>query len=409
MFVIFLFLILHIMKNLTKVIMIFVILVWLVFSNYIVTANYEKPIAPSWLSTDILNSANTILDTVYNKRTNATKYPTEQSYIAYLDRVIGALNALKSNFSSTDTRFILVTYLSSWLTNIKISIINDTNLLNSITNIINDWNSTTSPWTSTWNCLLNTNDLIWWEKYIDTNNFTLISGNEISVKFYLLNWVYKKLSVKCNNWVTSINNNVTTIYTCNQWYSATNWVCNPLPIWYYSTSSGNLTLACTNKPTNSTYTSAWIWINNCTWWCNTGYTQSWSTCIINCTSNSSYSCYSGNLYWYDSCGKIWSLKLSCSNWCSWNSCTTPSNCGTLNNKYWCAGQGAWTLVFSGNFGYTSASQCQDKCNSYWTSVGCCEWIGNPSHIGYWYCLGRKWKLGYATYDFLWSYRATTCQ
>jgi len=81
----------------------------------------------------------------------------------------------------------------------------------------------------------------------------------------------------------------------------------------------------------------------------------------------------------------------------------------LNKKYWCAGEGAWTLVFSGNFGYTTASQCQAKCNTYWTSVGCCEWIGDPSHISYGFCLGRQWTWGYKTYDFLWSYRAAQCK
>jgi hypothetical protein len=59
----------------------------------------------------MINSVNTILDAVYNKKSNKTKFPTDESYVAYLDKVNLALNNLKNNFSSTDTKYIIVTYL----------------------------------------------------------------------------------------------------------------------------------------------------------------------------------------------------------------------------------------------------------------------------------------------------------
>jgi hypothetical protein len=56
---------------------------------------------------------NNILDTVYNKKDNKTKFPTEDSYIAYLDKVNLALNNLKNTFSSTNFKYIILEYLSS--------------------------------------------------------------------------------------------------------------------------------------------------------------------------------------------------------------------------------------------------------------------------------------------------------
>ncbi len=347
------------MKHLTKYILAFVVLVWFLFTNFIVTASYEKPTAPTWLSQSILNSANVILDSVYNKRTNTTKYPTEESYIAYLDKVINALNNLKNNFSSSDTRYILVTYLSSWLTNIKYSVLNDDNLLNSISNIINDWNNST--WTASWNCILNTNDLIWWEKYIDTDNFTLTNWNEIYAKFYLLNWVYKRLSIKCNNWIKSINTNETAMYSCNQWYNATNWICvvnNVVSTVYFdwngwiwhspvskATTQNSAIWTLPSNPTREWYIFNW-WFTASTWWTQItestiysstsattyyaqwGYTYSWNNPVWGwCTATLSWS--------VASCGKIRKIEcirndsvVSADSFCSWTKPVANLACET---------------------------------------------------------------------------------
>jgi hypothetical protein len=65
------------------------------------------------LKSDIIKSANTILDSVYNKRTNKTKFPTLESYIVYIDKVNDKLKILKNTFSTSDFRYVLISYLST--------------------------------------------------------------------------------------------------------------------------------------------------------------------------------------------------------------------------------------------------------------------------------------------------------
>jgi hypothetical protein len=65
------------------------------------------------MKSEIIKSANTILDSVYNKRTNKTKYPTLESYIVYIDKVNDKLKVLKNTFISSDSRHILITYVIS--------------------------------------------------------------------------------------------------------------------------------------------------------------------------------------------------------------------------------------------------------------------------------------------------------
>gem|GEM_PF-5605795 len=50
-------------------------------------SSYEKPTQPAELSTEITQKANDILDIIYEKRTNTTKYPTTTNYIEYLNKV----------------------------------------------------------------------------------------------------------------------------------------------------------------------------------------------------------------------------------------------------------------------------------------------------------------------------------
>lgn len=112
-------------------------------SDYSTFAGYERPPVPSELSSNIITSANNIFDTIYNKKNNLNKYPTDQSYIDYLNRITISLNNLKNTFSSTDLKYIIITYLNSWINNIRLSVQNDNNFLDSLSDIINDNNSET--------------------------------------------------------------------------------------------------------------------------------------------------------------------------------------------------------------------------------------------------------------------------
>jgi hypothetical protein len=55
--------------------------------NSIVNANYDKPIAPDGLSDSVINKVENILDVIYNKKNDLNKYPTQEVYITYLDRM----------------------------------------------------------------------------------------------------------------------------------------------------------------------------------------------------------------------------------------------------------------------------------------------------------------------------------
>jgi len=85
------------------------------------------------------------------------------------------------------------------------------------------------------------------------------------------------------NWTNSCS----ATYTQKCWidlYEPSSWTCSAVWTWYYSTNYNNVKYSCTNKPSNSSYTSDGNWSNSCNWSCNTGFNQSWSYC----TSSSSW-------------------------------------------------------------------------------------------------------------------------
>lgn len=62
--------------------------------------------------------------------------------------------------------------------------------------------------------------------------------------------------------------------------------------------------------------------------CDPGYLCNDSTgvCELNCVSHSTYACYSGDVYWYDSCGNMEDLKSDCtsSQTCESGTCVSPT-------------------------------------------------------------------------------------
>lgn len=67
--------------------------------------------------------------------------------------------------------------------------------------------------------------------------------------------------------------------SCTLDFYKTGLVCSFVGIGYYSPIGDNNRYACTNKPTNSTYTGSGGGANNCPWSCDSGYTQSGSSCV----------------------------------------------------------------------------------------------------------------------------------
>ncbi|MDD3302833.1 MAG: hypothetical protein PHN31_04695 [Candidatus Gracilibacteria bacterium] len=132
------------MKQIKKILALLLVMGLTMIISQMVYGSYEKPTQPAELSTEITQKANDILDIIYEKRTNTTKYPTTTSYISYLSRVNYSLDNLKSSFNTSDLRYVLLTYLTTGVSNIKVSVQNDSSsLLDSIGDIIND-DTTTS-------------------------------------------------------------------------------------------------------------------------------------------------------------------------------------------------------------------------------------------------------------------------
>jgi hypothetical protein len=368
------------MKYITKVLMIFIVLVLFLFTSFVVTASYNKPTAPSWLSTEIISAVNNILDIVYNKKNNKTKFPTDESYISYLDKVNVKLNELKNTFSSTDTRYMIVTYLSDWLTNIKSSVQNDTSFIDWLWNIVNDdtlmsWTwistSTSTTWTAsinntgtTWvnwvSCIFKTNEMILWEKYIDTNNFVLVSWKQISAKFYLLNWDYKKLTIKCDNWVKSINTSINPVYWCKSWYSINNWVCEiSTNIWTTSTIWNSQieyvwipNLTYTHHYQESTNRDQYYWVNNWKRYNNSPYNECW---YIDMWGISDYQCSGGYSVQNSSTdNEKWLLKWECKS-SDWQKVAYCYGIKDVNALCW---SNNWKIVINNLFNQESSDNCK---------------------------------------------------
>jgi hypothetical protein len=95
-------------KKIFASISLFVLLTTNTLSSF---ANYDKPIAPSNINSSTVTAMDKILDTVYAKKDNKVKYPTDSSFTSYLDKVNTALNSIKAKLESTDIRYSIVDYI----------------------------------------------------------------------------------------------------------------------------------------------------------------------------------------------------------------------------------------------------------------------------------------------------------
>lgn len=145
----------------------------------------------------------------------------------------------------------------------------------------------------------------------------------------------------CKSSWSEVGGSVPSPPTCSgndglQW-NGTNWSCqtfaagcsNECSFTNQKSCSGSNVITCGNYDTDSCleYGGA----SACTNGCSSG------ACLV-CNTQNSYSCYNGNVHWYDSCNNREGVKEYCSNGCSGNSCTTcNSNAYTScysGNLYW---------------------------------------------------------------------------
>lgn len=126
-----------------------------------------------------------------------------------------------------------------------------------------------------------------------TGSWTVYVATKIKTT---VNWIttYQK-SFTCSNdaiWIDNNDEQAISISCDVDSYKINNTQCNIVTSWQYAAAWANIASNCTNKPANSVYSWRWLWINNCSWWCNSWYVLSWNSCLISCSSISVWqSCY----------------------------------------------------------------------------------------------------------------------
>ena len=121
----------------------------------------------------------------------------------------------------------------------------------------------------------------WWQKELYWEwNYTNTNWDYTTTTDWTLNWeVWFWRQCGYNNFNNSNWDN------CDYWFyliNANNWkplLCENVWIWEWSW-RWNTRGSCTNKPSNSFYTSWWT-NNNCSWTCNAWYTKRWNNCEKN--------------------------------------------------------------------------------------------------------------------------------
>jgi hypothetical protein len=71
-------------------------------------ASYEKPNLPTGLNSNVINSANKVLDSIYLSK---SKYSATTDYLKYVDTVKSRLNLMKNKYISSSSKYILISYL----------------------------------------------------------------------------------------------------------------------------------------------------------------------------------------------------------------------------------------------------------------------------------------------------------
>lgn len=219
-------------------------------------------------------------------------------------------------------------------------------------------------------------------------------------------------------WYTIFENSETW-HTCDAWYyliRAQNnkpLLCETTEIWYWSDWNSNDKEDCTNKPSNSYYTSWWT-NNNCEWSCDTWYsekngnsciknnweTTSWNSCNSSCwdwTQSRTVSCT--NYQWYllndsdclddmpddyQSCSSSISCQTENYNWdtSEWGSCDATCWKWNQTRTINCIRESDWVIVSEGlcdsNNKPEDTIKCTNPDNTQCSFTYKKYWYGNDS-------------------------------
>ena len=192
------------------------------------------------------------------------------------------------------------------------------------------------------------------------------------------------------------------VATCNtDFYKTGDSTCGAVGTGYYSANGSTSRSACSNKPSNSTYTGSGGGANNCPWKCDAGYYKSGSSCVkceagYGCPGDDNrYEC-TGTTYSDAGASRCTSCPNSATGYWSWNgnslhdsvyecykkvSYTGTYGSGT-RNCYYTSGSGT-SAVYNGNSnaGCDSYSFTSCKAGYYYTSGTDCSDVGSGYFSG----------------------------
>lgn len=207
------------------------------------------------------------------------------------------------------------------------------------------WNNGTSSW---WTCVVQGCDV--WYYSSDGSTCTPVwawyySANNLITRSACTNdpdTASRDYSYTGNWWGID---NCSSTYSDLCWvdlYETSNGVCDPVGNSYYAANLSNARSSCSNGPSNSSYTSDGWWVNSCSWTCDSGYTDLWSTCEITSWNTGSWWTCSLTCWWWTqtrsvTCQTAWWSTIA-DGFCSWTKPTDTQPCNTQS----CCTDVSWT-------------------------------------------------------------------
>ncbi|GAB5388802.1 MAG: hypothetical protein Alpg2KO_17700 [Alphaproteobacteria bacterium] len=154
-------------------------------------------------------------------------------------------------------------------------------------------------------------------------------------------------------------------WACDMDYYANGGSCAPVGSGFFSASSNNSRVACSNKPANSSYTSDGNGGNNCGWSCNGGFTQSGSSCLANCSSGSADG-YSYGALTHGANATVSKTVSVLGGTQTWNATASCSNGSTT-----LSGSSAVSVACNAEYA-ASGTSCLERCgvDQYWNGSSC---------------------------------------
>lgn len=367
---------------------------------------FYKTITNDWIIYNVSNLNEWTKQWIYTS-TNPSYTIKEQFVISYSGSEIENITS-NGNFE--------------WIYNISVTLLNDTtanqilyNLPEKIIEINGEIYNLENPLVNGINIASHSTNNSKIEVNFDATTKRIISINVSCVSNYVndngacvedtCNWNAPQYSTV--TWTQKFNTNWThgttwfCTFVCQAWYYYNNTSCIPAGTGYFVASEWQTTqTACSNKPTNSTYTtSSALTTNTCPWECESNYGQSWSSCLlrpITPTVSSATSITSTSITWNWQTvtnATKYEFSLDNTNWINNN-----TNLNRVENSWISCGTSYTRYVRACN-----NDVCSNSATMTATTGSCCtpNWTYTYSSCSVSWACWQTWTKD--KYDSCWSY------